>query len=277
MVGGEVIEAFGAKHEGKLEECNDTINSKEIESFYYAGRGYSLTAKKEEGKLIVVATGGTPSGRRDGTYFRIKLENEDFSILKTLQEIIEKYNVSSNNGYCLHVDGLPSGIGDQIHVEYESKEKIYKISNQHNIVSDEAAKEFYDTFHEYVKKYNLDFTSEGSNLQLYDDADVEYLQGTWNGKHFGKEISVTFEKNNVKIYVDGKLTDDTEYTIIDGDVVKNQLKEGKTKAETYFDYEYFNALSIFKKKNYFTMIAYFMHESYSTCELMNFNKEKPKE
>lgn len=267
----------GGRHESKLEDCNDIINSKEIVSFSYGGRGYSLNATKENDKLIISASGGSPSGRRDGTYFRIRLETEEFSILEKLQEIIEKYNVSNNNGYCLHVDGLPGGIGDQIHVEYESKEKIYKVSNQHPTVSDEAAKEFYDTFRECVKKHNLDFTSEGSNIQLYDDADEEYLQGTWNGKHFGKEISVTFEKNNVKIYVDGKLTDDTEYTIIDGDVVKNKLKEGKTKAETSFDYEYFNEVSIFKKKNYFTIVAYFMHESYSTCDLMNFDKEKPKE
>ena len=31
------------------------------------------------------------------------------------------------------------------------------------------------------------------------------------------------------------------------------------------------------KKNYFTMTAYFKKESYSTCILMNCDKEKPKD
>ena len=44
----------------------------------------------------------------------------------------------------------------------------------------------------FVKKYGYDFTSEGSNVKLFDDPDEEYVQGTWKGKHFGDDIEVTF-------------------------------------------------------------------------------------
>ncbi len=183
--------------------------------------------------------------------------------------------MSINNGRCVHVDGLPSGLGDTINVEYLSGEKIYKSSNQSKTINIEAINEFYHFFHELVKKDGYDFNSNGSNVKLYDDADCEYLQGTWKGSHFGDDIEVTFKDKNIKIKVNGQLTDDNvEYKIIDGFVQKNKLKEG-TDGSNRYDYFDFEGVQCFSKKNYFTLTGYFHKDGYSSCNLMNFDKEKP--
>lgn len=265
----------GGRHESHMEGLVDEIKSKDIVSFMYSGEFY-LGANKENGIVHIYTMGGGKYNKRDGSYFIVKYDTEDDSIFNKLQEVIDKYQVSRNNGYCLHVDGLPGGIGDNIDVKYSSNERIYKISNQAPTISQEAAKEFYDIFHEYVKKEGFDFTSEGSNVQLFDDADEEYLQGTWKGKHFGYDIEVTFKDNKVTIKVDDKVVEEnTEYIIKDGFVQKNKLLEGKD-GSTKYDYEDFEGVNSFAKKNWFTMTAYFTKESYSTCDLMNFDKEKPK-
>ena len=267
----------GGRHESKIEGCNDNILSKDIINFEYNGRGFYLYAEKiENNKIKVVASGGNTQ-KRDGTYFRIVFESDDLELLNNIQKDIETYNVSIGNGNCVYVDGLPAGIGDRISVTYENGEKIYKTSNQFPTITDEAAKALYNTFKDYVVKHKMDFTSAGSNVQLYDDADEEYLQGTWNSKHFGDEISATFENYHIIITVNGNGTDDTEYTIFEGNVVKNKLKEGITEAKSYHDFEYFNGVSMFVKKNWFTMTGYFMQNSYSTSDFMNFNKEKPED
>ena len=277
--GGAIIPdaICGGRHESQLEGYSEEIKSKDIIEFEYAGTKAYLYAKKEDNKLLLTARGGSSSGRRDGTYFKIRLENDDFSILEDLQKVIEEHNIIRGNGHCVHVDGLPDGIGDRLSVEYKSGEKIYKESNQSLTISFDAADAIYDVFQKYVQKYGLDFTSKGSNQQLYDDADEDYLQGTWNGKHFGREISVTINKNHITITVDGKVTDDEDYIIYEGTVVSNRLREVKEKQNSYYDYEYFNGVSILKKKNWFTMTGYFLGDSYSTCDLMNFDKEKPKD
>ena len=266
----------GGRHESQLEGYSDDIKSKDIIKFEYAGTEAYVYAEIEDDKLLVVARGGD-STHRNGKYFKIRLETEDFSLLKDLQKVVDKHSISRANGHCVHVDGLPSGIGDRLSVEYKSGEKIYKESNQSLTISFDAADAIYDTFKKYVQKHGLDFTSAGSNQQLYDDADEEYLQGTWNGKHFGREISVTIDKKHITIKVDGKVTDDEDYVIYEGSVVSSRLKEGKTNPTSYYDYEFFNGVSTLKKKNWFTMTGYFLGDSYSTCDLMNFDKEKPKE
>ena len=78
--------------------------------------------------------------------------------------------------------------------------------------------------------------------------------------------------------VNGEVTDDNvEYTIFEGSVIPNKLKDGIEKAESPYDYEYFNGVSKLAKKNYFTMVGYFLQDSYSTCDFHNFDKEKPKD
>lgn len=265
----------GGRHESHMEGLIDEIKSKDIMSFMYSGEFY-LSATKEDNIVHINTTGGGKYGKRDGSYFIVRYDTEDDSIFEKLQEVIDKYEVSRNNGYCLHVDGLPGGIGDSIEVKYSSDEKIYKISNQAPTINPEAAKEFYNIFHEFVKKDGYDFTSAGSNVKLFDDADEKYLQGTWTGKHFGDNIEVTFKDNKVTIKVDDKVVEEnTEYIIKDGFVQKNKLLEGKD-GSTKNDYEDFEGVNSFAKKNWFTMTAYFTTESYSTCDLMNFDKEKPK-
>ena len=273
--GGAIIPeaCCGGRHESFMEGYSEEIKSKDIIKFEYSGIEAYVDAEVEENKLLVVARGGY-SSNRDGKYFKIRLETDDFSLLKDLQDVIDKHSISRGNGHCVHVDGLPSGIGDRVSVEYKSGEKIYKESNQSLTISFDAADAIYDTFKKYVQKHGLDFTSAGSNQQLYDDADEEYLQGTWNGKHFGREVSVTFNGNHATITVDGKVTDDVDYTIFEGTIITNKLKEGVEKPSSYYDYEAFNGVSNFKKKNWFTIVGYFLQDSYSTCDLMNFDKEK---
>ena len=114
----------------------------------------------------------------------------------------------------------------------------------------------------------MDFNSEKSNVELYNDATKEYVQGTWNGKHFGSEYKVVFEGTKIKIYKDGKLTDEGWYRIIDGDIVNNKPKKGVTIPKDRTDFEEFSDISVMRKKNDFTMTMYFMKNSYSTDDLI---------
>lgn len=279
MFGFNSVPICGEKHDSWLEGYNENIESKEITSFIYTGRDYYVSAKKSDNnKIDIRCNGGGKYNPRDGSLFKIRYEASDDSIFKSLQEIIDKNNETKGNGHCVHVDGLPGGLGDNLEVEYSSGEKIYKISNQAQTVSDDSSKSFYDIFHEYVKKDGYDFNSKGSNVKLFDDADEEYVQGTWKGKHFGEEIEVTFNKDLVTIKVNDKITDENvPYTIYEGSIRKNKLKEGIEEAKSKNDYEEFNGVSCFAKKNYFTMSTYFLKESYSTCDIMNYDKEKPQE
>ena len=273
MLGDHSTPICGERHESNMDGYEEQIQSKEITYFEYDCSDFFLKAEKKDNKIKIVASGGY-SNHRDGNYFRINYETEDLFLLDNLQTIIEQYEVSKDNGHCLQVDGLPAGLGDKIDILYASGETIYKTSNQARTLSDETSKAIYEAFHEFVKKKGLDFNSEGSNAKLYDDADEEYLQGTWKGKHFGSEISVTFKENKVIISVDGKETDKEEYTIVEGTVISNRLKEGITEPKDKHDYEYFKGVSCFAKKNWFTITGYFLENSYSTCDLMNFDKEK---
>ncbi len=269
----------GGRHESIMDGCPKEIKSKNIVYFYYCKDGdYCVSAKKENGKVHITCNGGGKYNRRDGSLFSIKLDIKDDSIFKDIQSIIDKNNDILDNGRCTHVDGLPPGLGGTINVEYDSGEKLYKVSNQFPIISDESTKEYYDLFHKLVKKEGLDFTTKGSNIKLFDDADNEFVQGTWKGKHFGSDIEVTFTDNKVTIKVDGKETDkDIEFNIFQGTVTQNKLKEGRENPTDYHDYEFFNGVSCFMKKNYFTMTGYFLGNSYSTCDLHNFDKKKPED
>ena len=261
----------GGRREYMIDGYGDKILSEEITLFSYECNDYKVECKKENDQIRIIASGGT-SNKRDGTNFKLDYETNEETILKELQKIVKKYHLSKNNGHYEEVGGLPPGCGDKLEIEYRSKEKIYKYSNQTPHLSDEAQQEVYKVFLEDAKKNELDFTTAKSNVQIYDDADVDYLQGTWKGKHFGKEFKVVIEENHIEIYCDGEKTDDTEYTIINGNVRKNQLKEGKEGKDEY-DYEEFSEISAMKKKNSFTLVAYFMKNGYSTDDLLRQSKE----
>lgn len=268
----------GGRHESQMEGYTEEIKSKNIKSFTYIGPDFSLNAKKENEKLLIFCSGGGKYNKRDGSLFSIKYETNDFNILNLLQEVIDKNNETRGNGHCVQVDGLPAGIGDLLNIEYESGEKIYKTSNQSLTVNPDSATKFYNIFHEFVLKDGYDFNTAGSNVKLFDDADEEYLQGTWKGTHFGDEIEVTFNKNKVTISIAGNITDENvEYTVFEGSVVRNILKDETKPPSSYHDYEFFEGISTFSKMNWFTITAYFIKESSSSCSLHNFDKEKPED
>ena len=256
----------GVVKDGRLPGYSEKINSKNIIKFEYNG-DFKVSCELMDNVLHVTAKGGN-SYNRDGTYFKLDYVAKDKNLLVYLQNIIDRYDISKNNGYEHETAGLPAGLGDSISVLYETNEKIWKYSNQSPTISEEAKEAIYDAFKNNARENNLDFTSDGSNTTLYDDATIEYLQGTWKGTHFGREYTVTFNNENVTIYEDNNLIDNVVYKIVEGRIVQNKLKEGKTNSKDYHDYEEFSVISIMAKKNDFTLTAYFMKNSYSTCDLI---------
>ena len=266
MGAANMQDCCGARHESVDENAPKTIQSDELISFCFSDRQISCSCEISDGVLNVSASGGN-SSRRDGTRFCLRYSSCTTFLLGKLNSIIKKYDLARNNGYHCTVDGLPGGCGDSIKAEYKSGEKLYMNSNQTPTVDSGAAEEIYDAFHDDALKNGLDLNTAGSNVRLYDDADVKYLQGKWKGRHFGREIVLIFTGITVKIFVDGKMTDNCEYTIFEGCVRKNKLKEGRNKAQSEHDYEEFDGCSCMKKKNQFTLTGYFLKTSYSTCDL----------
>ncbi|MBR3362975.1 MAG: hypothetical protein IKG40_03515 [Bacilli bacterium] len=250
-----------------LKGYSENINSKEITYFEYQGYGFQVSCELNNNILHIKSKGGN-SSKRDESYFKLDYNSKNKNLLKELQTIIEKYKISKNNGYEYEVAGLPEGLGDTISVTYKTGEKIWKYSNQTPTINEETSNAIYKAFHKDAKNNSLDFTSKGSNTLLYDDATNDYLQGTWKGIHFGKEYKVVFNENNIKIYEDNVLTDDVEYTIVQGNIVPNKLKEGIENPKDRYDYEEFKTISTISKKNDFTLVTYFMKDSYSTCDLI---------
>ena len=191
----------GATNERYLEGYNESIKSNNIISFKYDCSNFRVSCELIDNKLHITSTGGNGS-TRDGTAFKLDYNTDNKELLKDLQNIVTKYNLSKNNGHVLEVNGLPSGLGDMLSITYDTKEKIYHYSNQYHTVIDEAANEIYRVFHKTALNNNYDFTTEKSNQVIYDDATEDYLQGKWKGTHFGSEIITIFEKNHIKIYVD---------------------------------------------------------------------------
>ena len=257
----------GVTKEGRLKGYEENIKSKDITYFEYTCGKFKVLLEVKDNQIHINSKGGN-SYHRDGTYFKLDYISKTNTILKELQDVIDKYNISKNNGYEHEVAGLDPSISATIKVTYKSKEKIYKYDNQSRIIDEEAEDKIYEIFHKNAKENNLDFTSEGSNVELYNDATKEYVQGTWKGKHFGSEYKVIFEGTKIKIYKDGKLTDEGWYKIIDGDIVNDKPKKGVTIPKDRNDYKEFTDISIMKKKNDFTMTMYFMKESYSTDDLL---------
>ena len=261
----------GVVKDGIMEGYSEDINSNNIISFEYVCGRYSLNCKLEDKKLHVKCSGGY-SNERDGKYFKVDYITEDISILKKLNKIIKDNDVCKNNGYVHETAGLPPGLGDTIDIVFDSDEKLYKSSNQGPTVSEEVGQMFYDLFHKLTVNNKLDFNSKGSNVELYDDTTEEYLQGTWNGTHFGVRYKAVFDKNNVKIYVNDELTDDCEYIINEGWVKPNKLKEGIDTPENHYSYEDFNACSSFNKKNQILLAIYMSKPGYSVGELLREDK-----
>ena len=262
----DIIDGGVTTKNGRLPGYSETIKSKEIVSFKYDCGRFKVSCYLKDNELYVKSTGGY-SFNRDGSYFKLDYKSKNTSILDELQSVIENYNISENNGYEHEISGIDPSLSTTIIVNYKSNEKIYKYDNQSNVISEEAEEDIYELFHKSAKENGFDFTSDGSNVELYNDATKEYVQGTWKGTHFGSEYKVIFEGTKIKIYKDGKLTDDTYYKIIDGDIVNDKPKKGVTLPKDKNDYEEFSDISIFRKNNDFIMTMYFMKDSYSTDDL----------
>lgn len=257
----------GVRHEGKIEGYSNTIVSNNIIYFNYEHPDFNVECKKEGNKLNVKSRGGDYRAR-NGSAFKLNYETDNLDLLVKLQDIVKKYNLSRNNGYCLDISGLPYGCGDRISIEYDSGEKIYKSNNQCFNLNDDEVNEIYEVFHMSAIDNGYDFNTEKSNEIIYDDATIEYLQGSWKGTHFGTEYLITFKDKNIKIYCNGKLTDDTEYIIVRGTIRPNKVKEGIDNPSSEYDYEEFSEISSIKKKNNILIVAYFTKNSYSTMELL---------
>lgn len=258
----------GVKKESKLEGYSEKINSKNIISFVYNNPKYYMGCElNNKGEVHVISRGGDISAR-DGSAFKLDYITNDKEFLNDLQNIVDIYGISNNNGDTLMVSGLPDGYGDMIMVSYDSGEKIYKHSNQCFMISNEAMEAIYSVFHKLAINNGYDFNTEKSNVIIYDDASEEFLQGSWKGSHFGDEILALIQGNYIKVYFNGKLMDDTDYVIINGVIKPNKLKDGIDKAKNEHDYEEFNVFSSLRKKNDILLVAYFTKESYSTAELL---------
>ena len=155
--------------------------------------------------------------------------------------------MSSDNGHTIHVNGLPKGYGDELHVKFASGEAILKSSNQTKTISQEAIQEIYNLFRTTAIKSSYDFTTDKSTRPIYDDADEQFLQGTWTGRHFGKDCTVIFTGSHVLIYYNHQLTDDTGYVIINGSIQPDKLRSkpiGKRKEDSY---EHFRGIPFLRK------------------------------
>jgi len=262
----------GGTTEGYKDGYKDKIESDNIVDFIYMCGEYSLTCHLTDSTLHVTSNGGNHM-ERDGSYFGLKYDTDKLDILKELNRIIKDNDVSKENGFYHNTAGLPPGIGDSIEVTYDSGERIYKISNQFPVVGEEIGKLFYDEFHKLAIDNGFDFTTDKSNVDLYNDATVEYLQGTWEGSHFRREYKMIFEGSHIKIYKDGELTDDTDYVIHEGWVKVNKLVDGKTEAKNQHDYQEFNACSSIRKVNDFTITVYFFENGCSSTDRFYRKKE----
>ncbi len=258
---------YEIKTEGKLPGYNDKIRSKSITFFMYSNPKFKLGCELDAvGNLHIYAMGGNILDR-DGTGFSLNYISKKKDILKNLLEIIKKQKVSHNNGYILEVEGISNNLGDTISVKFKSDEKIYKSSNKFHTISEEAIQLIYDAFHQNAIDNGFDFTTEKSNVKLYDDATEQFLQGRWIGQYLGKNYIVDFVGNSIKIYCDGLLTDDNHYFIIRGSVRQEKKKPNVQIPSSEYDFEEFNGISSFKKKNETTLLGYFSNDN-ATIDLI---------
>lgn len=252
----------GGRSDSQVSGLRETIESHEVISFRYeaqcamgllsqpklSGEAFFVSCELlSDGRVHVIANGGSSSGRRDGTKFLLDYEADEDGFLAVLDALILEHRLSENNGHVTHVNGLPP-YGDSLSVEYASGERIYRSNNQARMLSADASDAIYEAFLTFTRKNGYDFTTAGSNVPVYDDADEAFLQGTWSGKHFGREVKAVFTGSHVQIWYDGELTDDTDYVIIEGCVLPNRLRPDADKAYRPADgYEHFHSVETFTK------------------------------
>lgn len=218
-VDGGRNEYYESGYSEDIKSTDITAFSLRVDAGYEYEYGYTLKCEKErDDSLHVEAEGGNPY-ERDGSAFSLDYYTNDLTLLSELQKIVEKYELSKDNGHVGHTAGLPECGGQTLSVDYVSGEGIYRSENSGPILDREASDAIYDAFLASAQEEGLDFTTEGSNQLIYDDATEEFLQGTWKGDHFGHDCVVEFSGNHVVITIDGSVTDDCGYVITDGRIV----------------------------------------------------------
>lgn len=271
----------GGRSESKVDGLGDTIESHSVISFRYQAESAmnmlfppALSAdafrvsceQVGEGRVRIKASGGR-AGRRDGSQFLLDYEADEDGFLEELDALIVEHRLFENNGSVIYVNGLPP-YGDSLSVEYASGERIYRADNQARTLSAAASDAIYEAFRTFTQKNGFDFTTDGSNVPVYDDADEAFLQGAWSGKHFGREVKAVFTGSHVKIWYDGKLTDDTDYVIIEGKVLPDRIKPDAANAYYPADaYERFNGVEMFCKYLGIGLTGYVYDGSSSTFTL----------
>lgn len=236
---------------------SETIRSTELTDFRFSVDGeYSLRCSRiENGGLHYEASGGSYY-ERDGSAFELDFDAEDSGFLQILQGLVTEYELFLDNGHITNVAGLPDCGGETLSADYKSGESIYRSDNSGPLLSKEASDAIYNAFLDFAQEEGFDFTTEGSNQVIYNDADETYLQGVWEGTHFGRNCKVEFSGNHVRISIDGQCTDDCDYVIIDGRVVPDNDEE----------YPRFNGMSTMIKANEFTLTAHFYENGASSSD-----------
>lgn len=145
-------EIDGGSKERILPGYSDNIKSKNIVSFEYLNGEYNLECKKIKDVINIKVNVKI----NEDKYFKLDYNTKNKNFLNELQNIIDKYNISKSNGYEHETAGLPSGLGDNISVLYDTNEKIWKYSNQFCTLDDEAQKALYDLFIKDVKENGYD-------------------------------------------------------------------------------------------------------------------------
>lgn len=272
----------GGRTDSKIAGLCETIESHEVISFRYEAQSamnmlsqpmlsadaFSVSCERiSDGRVHIKANGGSSSGQRDGTKFLLDYEADEDGFLAALDALILEHRLSENNGHVTHVNGLPP-YGDTLSVEYANGERIYRSNNQARMLNAAASDAIYEVFLTFTRKNGYDFTTAGSNVPVYDDADEAFLQGTWSGKHFGRDVKAVFTGSHVQIWYDGELTDDTEYVIIEGSVLPNRLRPDADQAYRPADgYERFHGVDMFTKYLGIGLTGYVYDGSSSTFTL----------
>ena len=119
--GDNMVEEGGVVKDHRLQGYEEVIKSKDIVKFIYDGSGFNVSCELNNNVLHVKSKGGN-TYNRDGSYFVLDYDAKDKTLLTKLQTIIDKYNISKNNGYEHEGAGLPAGLGGSISVEYVSGE-----------------------------------------------------------------------------------------------------------------------------------------------------------
>ena len=269
VYGGDTqnIPVCGGRTEEQLPGYRDEIQSQEITAFRFDGASFHVSCVLQaDGKLHVTSRGGDVYARNNSA-FKLDYVTQDDGFLSALNDMILHHHMALHNGHTVYVAGLPEGYGDTLSVTYASGEKIFKSSNQTPTVSDAASQGIYNIFRSLAQRSGYDFTTDKSTTQLYDDADVAFLQGKWKGEHFGREVMAVFTGRHVQIWRDGELTDDTDYVIVNGRVKPDKLREKPLGDSPESAYEDFVGVTSIQKSNSFTLSVYVYRNKSSS----NFN------